>query len=467
MKRSLLGILPLLAAVAATRMLGSMILPIYDDAFITFRYARNLTEQGVFVYNPGEWILGTTAPAFGLLSSLFYFIGLPMPASIPVLNLLIDVALAYLIYRLVRESFSYTAAVVAVLFFAVSPILIRISVGGMEANLFVLIVLMSLLLYRRKRPALAIVVASLSYFLRPEGALLALYLIGNEAITRRYGAAIKYAALSLLTTVPGLLLIYFTYGSFISHSVIAKAGEHLGIVEVFRRLVIPEPASIAYLVVTMVGIREVWKAKGVLRSYFGFVLLYLAAYLIMRPWIWSWYAMPVQVALAMSAGISVVAGANKFSFFTRPAWERLASVGGTLCVVGVWAALFVMKGSTGVTEHVYGELATSGLQHGSILATDIGVVGYYSDARIYDGLGLVTPEALDYGSLDSMIMAKEPDALFLNTSKHTQTMMSGEYFEKKYRFARRFSPTGATGLPADTSAYSDGWQADYLLYVKR
>ena len=38
-----------------------------DDAYITFRYARNIVEGQGFVYNPGVRTLGTTTPLYTLL----------------------------------------------------------------------------------------------------------------------------------------------------------------------------------------------------------------------------------------------------------------------------------------------------------------------------------------------------------------------------------------------------------------
>jgi hypothetical protein len=38
-----------------------------DDAYITFRYARNIASGVGFVYNAGERVLGTTTPAYTLL----------------------------------------------------------------------------------------------------------------------------------------------------------------------------------------------------------------------------------------------------------------------------------------------------------------------------------------------------------------------------------------------------------------
>ncbi len=41
-----------------------------DDAFITFRYSRNIVSGAGFVYNPGVHTLGTTTPLYTLLMAL-------------------------------------------------------------------------------------------------------------------------------------------------------------------------------------------------------------------------------------------------------------------------------------------------------------------------------------------------------------------------------------------------------------
>ena len=46
-----------------------------DDAYITFRYARNLAEGLGLVYNPGEWVLGTTAPLWAVVLAVGYRLG--------------------------------------------------------------------------------------------------------------------------------------------------------------------------------------------------------------------------------------------------------------------------------------------------------------------------------------------------------------------------------------------------------
>jgi len=45
-----------------------------DDAFITFRYSRNLVDGEGFVYNPGARTLGTTTPLYTLLMAGIAFL---------------------------------------------------------------------------------------------------------------------------------------------------------------------------------------------------------------------------------------------------------------------------------------------------------------------------------------------------------------------------------------------------------
>ena len=70
--RHLAFAVPALVAVLARLLTGPH--PI-DDAYITFRYARNLAEGLGLVYNPGEWVLGTTTPLWAVLLGAGYRLG--------------------------------------------------------------------------------------------------------------------------------------------------------------------------------------------------------------------------------------------------------------------------------------------------------------------------------------------------------------------------------------------------------
>ena len=58
---------------------------VFDDAFITYRYSQNLAAGNGLVFNPGERVLGTTAPLYALVLGLFAWLGAPIPQTSAVL----------------------------------------------------------------------------------------------------------------------------------------------------------------------------------------------------------------------------------------------------------------------------------------------------------------------------------------------------------------------------------------------
>ena len=85
-------VLPPLVAAATRLFTGPQ--PI-DDAYITFRYARNLADGLGLVYNPGEWVLGTTAPLWAIVLAGGYRLGLTdLPWLSTVLSATCDAATA-------------------------------------------------------------------------------------------------------------------------------------------------------------------------------------------------------------------------------------------------------------------------------------------------------------------------------------------------------------------------------------
>jgi len=67
LREGLVLVLALVAAVAAFQAFRSYV---FEDAYITYRYAANLAGGRGFVFNPGEAVLGTSTPAWTLLLAL-------------------------------------------------------------------------------------------------------------------------------------------------------------------------------------------------------------------------------------------------------------------------------------------------------------------------------------------------------------------------------------------------------------
>src|SRR5260370_7749062 len=84
-ERTLIWIL--LAAAGIVRIISAIpLLPygLFDDAYITFRYAANLARGLGLVFNPSEHVLGTTSPLFTvILAGVGRLVGLQHIEPIP------------------------------------------------------------------------------------------------------------------------------------------------------------------------------------------------------------------------------------------------------------------------------------------------------------------------------------------------------------------------------------------------
>src|SRR5436190_7020418 len=93
----------------------------FDDAWITYRYAENLAAGNGFVYNPGEYVEGSTAPLLVVLLSLSRWAGIPLPTASLILSTLASVTLLCLIWRLCRPRIGRLGALLAVAMLGFSP----------------------------------------------------------------------------------------------------------------------------------------------------------------------------------------------------------------------------------------------------------------------------------------------------------------------------------------------------------
>jgi hypothetical protein len=159
----------------------------YDDPFITYRYAYNLSHGLGFVYNPGERVLSTTTPLFTLLLAGFA----PLWSNLPQLANLVgafSLALGGLfIWMLARSWEAPWIGWSGLLLYPTFPLII--STLGSETPLYLALCLGAFAFYAAKRYRLTAVFAALAILTRPDGALVPA-LIGLDYLLRHTGAFI-------------------------------------------------------------------------------------------------------------------------------------------------------------------------------------------------------------------------------------------------------------------------------------
>jgi hypothetical protein len=450
----------LCGALIVSRLVALACFPVFDDAFITFRYAQNLVAGHGYLYNAGDWVLGTTAPLFGLIAALIIALGAAPELVIPPLNIGFDLGIALLARELMfkgdRRGFACFIAC-----FALSPMLARVTIGAMEVDLFVFCGLGAFVLYQRQRVFLAVALGATAYFLRPEAVLIvAVLCLAEMFLAREPLRAMAMGALALAVVTPGLVTMQLVYGHFLSQSVLAKSA-HAATppLSVLQQLLAPEPISGAIAVVGLVGVVLALCQRGVARLLAGWLLLYLAAYMLGGPKIWSWYDfMPLTVA-TMFAGYA----ASKLSARWRLRhldWAVAAAV------IAGWAMLGLWRYPDRITRNIYEPLASvcaDTSASDTILASDIGIVGYRCPGFIEDAAALVWPPAKDYRTEWEIVAATKPSYLFLNVTGSMLQHMSSAPLASVYRPVRRFAADGNPDPAAARNLGAD-WAQEYVLY---
>lgn len=149
---------------------------VIDDAYITFRYARNLLAGAGFVYNSGERVLGTTTPVYTLLLATLAFLFRTgnYPWLALGLNSAADGATCALLVPLgERLSGNRAVGIAAGLLWAVAPMSVTFAIGGMETSVFICLMVVTFVSYMTGHSRLAALAAALAVLTRPDGLMFA------------------------------------------------------------------------------------------------------------------------------------------------------------------------------------------------------------------------------------------------------------------------------------------------------
>jgi len=218
----------LVALVAAAIFLAAAVIPhlghSLDDAFITYRYARNLAEGQGLVYNPGEHHLGTTSPGWAMVLA---FMGLIIGVdSIPVISgFLSALALVASLILLSRRLDSGRWLLV----FGLSLVLSAscrwfIEVLGFEGFALTAVVIVALLATDSKRPGVAGLLWAFAVMLRPDAGLL-----GAVAGLIEWRRTRKFPWLLAVAFICGLLVaigaVWLAAGAVVPASFAVKTAE--------------------------------------------------------------------------------------------------------------------------------------------------------------------------------------------------------------------------------------------------
>jgi hypothetical protein len=479
----------LVLAVVLCRVLVIHAVPIYDDAFITYRYARNLAEGAGLVFNPGapwEPVLGTTTPLYALILAGLARAGADVIVASLALNIALDAVTAWLMPRFFERA--RAASVLALLAFAAFPPLVRITVGGMESPLFALCGVGAALALGARRPVLCGVLAAAACLVRPEGVLLCAVLAAALAVGPRRSKPdlVRFVVPVGVVGIVAVLVLTLVYGTPIPHSVLAKSAMRQGdpLHESFVRWksilaqsFLPHWTLFPLLPLVAHGAWVALRRGGPLRWFSLWALSITASYLLARPHTWGWYYAVPLVAWTAWLGIGSARAvhwvASRVALLRSQPVSRFGPRALAAAIIA-GAAVAGARFAAPVSERVYGPLqawarATSEREPGArILASDIGAIGWSWKGTVLDSEGLVWPEALRLREPDNMIEAEAPEYVLLVAERpRLRHFRAREEIFGRYEAIARFSIRGETRLDPLPEDVPIEWSQDYIVYRRR
>ncbi len=401
-----------------------------DDAFITYRYAQNLRQGLGFVYNPGEAVLGTTAPLYGLLLG---GVGRLLPhVEIATLGLWISglawIGILWTTGPLLR-SWGQPPAVgmVATLLLAVQPHMV--SFLGMETSLVILAMWLSGWAWARGQWPWIGLTSALLILTRQDGALWVLVL-GLYHWYSRGRFPWREAGATVLLCLPWFLYAWGQYGSPLPHSVLAKVGQTEAMpirsirtiwqgfwIYLTRGSISPVypflSAGLLALGLLWVAVRQPRLAWMVLWG-----VLYLAIYQALHVVGFGWYFLPPLAVAALLTGVGMGHLWHGAFHGRDPRLGRAVRV----LLVGLLLTLLGLRGQILAGEfarfdrrhpqlhpyHPTGQwLAAHADPEATIASIEIGVIGYHVPNPILDTMGLVSPQMRPFltGWSDTLVAA--------------------------------------------------------------
>jgi hypothetical protein len=185
---------------------------VLDDSYIHLQFARTIYEGIAWQYSPGEISTGCTSPLWSVIIS-FLFIVTRDPTSliwgVHVVSMLFYVASTFLVGHIAMDyTSSFSWSIIAMSGFVFLPRNTLLMLSGMETPLFVFLILLSIAVMDRHEPAydsFTGVIVGLAFLARPEGALIAIVCIPSRILILAYEGKINRARIFSLVGMFGYI----------------------------------------------------------------------------------------------------------------------------------------------------------------------------------------------------------------------------------------------------------------------
>lgn len=193
-----------------------------DDAYISFRYAKNLILGNGLVYNPGEHVEGYTNLLWVLLAAPFIFLGFDPAHISQIFSIILSCLTVFILFFIAKRFTGIIGAFATSLFLVFNSSFVIWTTGGLETSLFSLLIVLFLFLLFKEKFFLSGFVLSLAYLTRPEGIIcfgVALFFL---LFKKNYKGAFSLLLPFILIFFLHLTFRFFYYNDILPNTFYAK-----------------------------------------------------------------------------------------------------------------------------------------------------------------------------------------------------------------------------------------------------
>jgi arabinofuranosyltransferase len=400
-----------------------------DDAFISFRYGRNLAEGLGLVFNPGERVEGYSNLAWTLLFAGLYRLGGDPVLSIKLAGVALGALSLPLAVALARDAARSTAAALFTGFLLAGNVFLAVWLGaGLETPLFSFELLAMVVCATRRRRAAYGATAALCCLTRPDGVAMAGLVAAERLFSRR--RLELWWAWPPLAAVAQLLFRLSYYGDWVPNTARVKLGGGLpellqGVGWIFH-LFLDWSLGLG-LVAVPLATWWLWRNESV-RLCLVLVAGYLAFLVSSGGDFFAYYRLavpilPLLTVLVVAAGTEAGRRAVRHGHPPRAVWAALAVLAlAGLVLLPLWTTQrdrARVGRETRMLHHFSKPAARWLAAHsppGSTIALTVaGAIPYYSGLRTIDRFGLCDAEIaraqVPWQDVRSGISKYDPDSV--------------------------------------------------------
>lgn len=444
-----------------------------DDAFISFRYAKNFVDGNGLVYNVGERVEGYTNFLWIIILGVFIKFGISPLIASKIIGLCFGTASIILTYALGRLIFKQKGLInnLAPFLLAINAAFITTSIEGLETPLFTFLFLLTVYVFikaKRNNPFQWLVFASFSsVFLcltRPDGVLLwfiLLLVLIWQYFKKEVSLKMILAYIFPMILVYGLYFIwrYQYYGLLFPNTFYAKSGGNLELL--FRGLkyilnVLNELGGPVFIGLCLITIFNYFNFEVIV------IILAVSGRLVFHLWSGGPWVSPFRFIVPVTPMILILFQQSIVFFKENIKFKKILLA----CVILVFLAHNLKLIAKSDYIKGIGDLRNAHIVLGKwlkentpvdikIALDDAGAIAYYSERHCIDMLGLndrhisgIKGKYMEKTDIN-YIFSRKPDYIILLGKTeipepgrfilpHGEQMYKHNYFKDNYGYLKSF-----------------------------